>query len=265
MTTGSGLDEKVDPPMRYSLVAAALLAVVGCKKEENAAATRPADAGAAVTKKPADAAPADAAPAAVDEVEPDEDELRDGKKTGLGAAGDKPEVLVEALVIAIAEGKVAADRFVDPARGFIEHVILPGAAEVSDPDVKVRHCGKKAAAALKEYATTMVAKQKEGAKYGPDEADHVLLCDNTYLAEDDPEFGGTYDPDTDKTTGGHKLRYAVCGSSGAVEWDANYELVFVPDDARGLRVVGMLVWESGVNQVPWSGFANEAVKPGGCK
>lgn len=242
------------------IVAAALAALGGCKKKDEAAAPPP-------PPPPLDAAPLaiDAAPVVIDAGDP-EAALRQGKRTGLGGPDELPEVVVEALIAAIAEGKVPAARFIDPAEGYLEHVIMPGAMEKSDPDIIKRHCGAKAAARFTDDARTLIREAAEGRK-DPAYVDHELICGNEFLAAPDPEFGGRPDPaGGDALVGATPWRYALCRSGGAAEYDANYELLFAPDATRGVRVVGMLTWEGGMNpDAVWPDFAKDALKVGACK
>ncbi|MBP6845991.1 MAG: hypothetical protein KA201_19690 [Kofleriaceae bacterium] len=239
-------------------VAATVAALGGCKKKDEAPPPPP---------PPADAAPiaVDAPPIAVDAGDP-EAAARQGKRTGLGTPDEVPEVVVEALVAAIAEGKLPAARFVDPAEGYLEHIIMPGAMEKPDPDVIKRHCGAKAAARFADDARTLLREQAEGTK-DPAYVDHELICSNEFLAAADPTFGARPDPaGGDTPVGGTPWRYALCRSGGAGEYDANYELLFAPDATRGVRVVGMLTWEGGMNPAAvWPDFARDALKVGACK
>ena len=238
-------------------VAAALAALGGCKKKDDAATPPP----------PRDAAliALDAAPVVVDAGDP-EAARRQGKRTGLGSPGEVPEVVVEALIAAIAEGEVPATRFVDPAEGYLEHTIMPGAMDEADPDVIKRHCGARAAARFTDDAKTLLREAAEGRK-DPAYLDHELICSNEFLATPDPAFGGRPDPaDGDATIGGTPWRYARCRSGGAAEYDANYDLLFAPDATRGVRVVGKLTWEGGMNPAAlWPGFAKDALEVGACK
>ena len=96
--------------------------------------------------------------------------------------------------------------------------------------------------------------------------DHALGCDNEFIAVADPAFGARPAPDGDAMIGGTPWKYALCRSGGAAEYDANYELLFAPDATRGVRVVGMLTWEGGMNPAAvWPGFAKDALKVGACK
>lgn len=240
--------------MRQSwIVSVAVVALGGCKKEAPAPKASP--------PPPA----VDAAPPAVDAGDP-EAAARQGKRTGLGAADEVPEVVVEALIAAIAEGKVPAARFVDPAEGYLEHIIMPGAMEKADPDVIKRHCGAKAATRFTDDAKTLMREQAEGKK-DPAYVDHELICSNEFLATADPTFGARPDPaGGDAPVGGTPWKYALCRSGGAGEYDANYELLFAPDATRGVRVVGMLTWEGGMNpDAVWPDFAKDALKVGACK
>jgi hypothetical protein len=102
--------------MRQQMIVATALAALGACAKKDEAATPPPPPPVAI-----DAALAiDAAPVAIDAGDP-EAARRQGKRTGLGAPDELPEVVVEALIAAIAEGKVPATRFIDPAEGYLEH------------------------------------------------------------------------------------------------------------------------------------------------
>lgn len=242
------------------IVVAALAALGGCKKADEAAAPPPPPPVAI----DAAAVAIDATPVALDAGDP-EAARRQGKRSGLGAPDELPEVVVEALIAAIAEGEVPATRFIDPAEGYLEHTIMPGAMDEAEPDVIKRHCGAPAAARLRDDAKTLMREQAEGAK-DPAYVDHALGCDNEFIAVADPEFGARPAPDGGAMIGGTPWKYALCRSGGAAEYDANYELLFAPDATRGVRVVGMLTWEGGMNPAAvWPAFAKDALKVGACK
>jgi hypothetical protein len=253
--------------MRNAIVIIVALggSLAGCKKDEKGA---PAPgAGTAVPAPPKVAPDAAAAPAPPpDAAAFDEMAFRKGKKTGLGAADEKPEVATEELIVAIAEGKVDPAQFLDPALGFLESKSLPGGGEKAVPDVDKRHCGANAAKQATSYAKTYVAERDRWQKLDPatppEDAAHAIDCSNGFLAAPDPTFGAKLD-DQGNPQGGTSLAYALCSSAGAGEYDAAYDLVFVPDAERGLRLVGVMVWEVGVAEVPWARFfAPEALKTG---
>ncbi len=246
-----------------------VLTLVGCKSERSGTpavttgTSTPSTGGPVIDA----AAPSIDAAAPVDAVAADpEAALRAGRKTGLGAPGEPPEVATEALIVAIADGTVPAAQLIDPARGFVEHRILPGAGEGPGVEVKKQHCGKPAAAALLRYAKELVMEQTRSsereAETPPGERSHVIRCANQFVATPDPHFGGSGgDEGGGARTGGQAFAYALCQSPGAGEYDAAFELVFTPDAGRGLRAVGMLVWELGA--IPdWAAFATDALKAG---
>ncbi len=245
-------------------VVVVVLLLVGCKKEKkhtpNESPT-PTASGAPVDAAAAQPSPTTAA--TVDAGEPDpEVGLRAGKRTGLGAPDEKPEVAVEALIKGIAEGTVAPARLIDPAAGFVKTIIMPGAEEKEVPEVHKRLCGKAAENELVALAKNLVAQEAED----PSHMDHVIACSNNFLASPDPEFGlleDSGDPKTDRPA--RPLAYALCRSDAAGEYDANIELFLLPDPERGLHVAGALTWESGMNpEGPWASFADDLFK-GKCK
>ncbi len=243
---------------QVEFVVVAMSVLAGCKK--------PADATPPPPSVALDAAPilVDAAPP-IDAGDP-EAARRQGKPTGLGAPDEVPAVVVEALIAAIAEGTVPAARFVDPAEGYLEHTIMPGAMDKADPDVIERHCGARAAARFTADAKALLREQAEG-KRDPAYVDHALICSNEFLAAADPAFAASVDPaGSGAMLGGTPWRYARCRSGGAGEYDANYELLFAPDATRGVRVVGMLTWEGGMNpDAVFPAFARDALAVGACK
>ena len=209
------------------------------------------DAAVPVPSAPIDATrPADSA----------EDVFRKGKKTGLVAADEKPEVVTEALVLAIAAGSFEPSRIIDPAFGVFQLVSLPGARERPDPDEHERNCGKRADKIVVDYAKQMKKHQEQGKEY----EDYVIYCRNEWLAEEDPEFGGVAEGEPVRAP--HPLRYAQCSSGSAGEWASEYMLLFVPDETRGVRIAGIFVSESGANsEQPFADFADEIAKPKPCK
>lgn len=241
------------------IIPVAVVALAGCKKQDPTPKASPPPTATVDAAAP----PIDAAPPPIDAGDP-EAALRQGKRTGLGSPAEMPEVVVEALIAGIAEGKIPAARFVDPNEGYLEHTIMPGAMDKAVPDVIKRHCGAKAATQFQADATLLLREQAAGKK-DPAYVDHELICSNEFMAVADPMFGAAGDA-TGPQVAGTPWKYALCRSDGAAEYDANYELLFAPDPVRGVRVVGMLTWEGGMNpDMVWPAFAKDALKVGACK
>lgn len=198
-------------------VAGAVAPLGGCKgkKADEGGASRSvvrADAAG-----PADAEERGGGVAAGDPGEPgdgpDEATLRAGKRTGLGAGDEPAEVATEALVEAMLAGKVPWTRWIDATRGVVELRLPVG----DGGDAVVRRCGAALTSALATLTTAMTTARASGAGY-------ELACDNLGLVEADPDGA---------------LSAAVCSLESAQPGTIIVDVVFVPDAARGLRLVGM--------------------------
>lgn len=143
---------------------------------------------------------------------PDEATLRAGKRTGLGGPDEHPEVASEELIEAMVAGTVPWARVIDPARGVVE-LKLP--ADVSG--AVGRRCGAGLTAAL----DTLTASLKGAAASG---LGYALDCDNLGLFTVDPSGAD---------------RAATCSLESEAGGTLIVDLVFVPDAALGLRLVGM--------------------------
>jgi hypothetical protein len=232
--------------MRSSPWVLALL-LAGCHKDAPSAppsSPPPAPVPApAPVKPPLDAAaPVDAAvaPTPAPRDAPDEASLRKGKRTGLGAADEKPEVLTEDLIRALASGKVDLARFIDPKRPPVE------ASSVSTPcdDPKDKDCGYKPHGLGKGYLAAMV-------KAGSAEDERKLTCDNRFAATPDPAWGardrfGELEDGAKATP----ARYLTCSVFGGGEWAESFHVLFVPDEARGLRMVAQVSQDVG-GRIDW--------------
>lgn len=203
------------------LAGAALVAAAGgCgrKKAGGGAAARDAAVGRADG--------ADAAVTVVDWTDaPDEATLRQGKRTGLGAPDERAEVATEPLVEALVAGTVPWTRWIDPARGVVE-LRLPADAG----GAVARRCGAGLSAALDALVASMRAATAGALGY-------TLECDNLGLFAADPDGA---------------LAAAVCSLESPAAGTVIIDLVFVPDDARGLRLVG-------ISTVPADADATEAL------
>jgi hypothetical protein len=143
---------------------------------------------------------------------PDEDTLRRGKRTGLGAPDEQAEVATEALIEAMVAGTVPWTRWIDPTRGVVE-LRLP--ADAAGP--VVRRCGAGLTAALDALSAAMKAAATSGLGY-------TLDCDNLGLVVADPSGAAPA---------------ATCSLESEAGGTVIVDLVFVPDAARGLILVGM--------------------------
>jgi hypothetical protein len=171
---------------------------------------------------------------------PSEAELRKGKRTGLSAADEKPEVLTEELVRAMASGKVDVARFIDPKRPPVD------ASSVSTPcdDPKDEGCAYKPHGLGKGYLAAMV-------KVGSNEDERRLTCDNRFAATPDPAWGardrfGEIEDGAKATP----ARYLTCSVFGGGEWAESFHVLFVPDEKRGLRMVAQVSQDVG-GRIDW--------------
>ena len=189
-------------------------AAVGCKgKAQPAGGPTPVtvrDAGAVVAVGDAAAGDVDDLGAGTD---PDEATLRAGKRTGLGGPDEPPEVATEALIEAIVGGTVPWSRFVDPSRGVVE-LRLPADRGAASP--VARRCGAGLTTSLDALTAAMKAAATGGLGY-------ALDCDNLGLVVPDP---------------GGAPAAATCSLESPAAGTIIVDLVFVPDAARGLRLVG---------------------------
>jgi hypothetical protein len=163
-------------------------------------------AGCKKSKGPADAPP----PAIALDGEPgevDETAIRAGKRTGLEGPDSKPEVATEPLLRALLAGEVPWTRFVDPTAGVVE---LRG-TEVQ------RRCGADLEQAFATFSAAVTAALADpGLVFD-------ILCDNAGLT----------------VTIAGVTSHAVCTASSPTEDGVEYDVVFVPDAARGLELIGL--------------------------
>jgi hypothetical protein len=143
---------------------------------------------------------------------PAEATLRQGKRTGLGGPDEPAEVATEPLIEALVAGRVPWTRWIDPARGVVE-LRLPADAS----GAVARRCGAGLTAALDALVASMRAATAGALGY-------TLECDNLGLFAADPDGA---------------LAAAVCSLESTQPGTLIIDLVFVPDDARGLRLVGL--------------------------
>lgn len=203
----------VSAPLAAALAAVAVtaLAGVGCKgKKVGGGPTAPAaqDAGAVVVASDAGAPGGDP-----NGDGPDEATLRAGKRTGLGGPDQKPEVATEELIEAMVAGTVPWTRWIDPVQGVVA-LKVPADA---DDEVVVRRCGAELTAALD--ALTAAMKTAAASSLG-----YALDCDNVGLFTVDPSGASPA---------------ATCSLESPAGGTIIVDLVFVPDAARGLRLVGI--------------------------
>ncbi len=183
---------------------------------------------------------------------------RKDKKTGLGAPDEKPEVIVEDLLREIASGKVSAKRFVDPKRGVVERISMPGGSDKPSPEIKKRSCNDARATA---YIKSMVAAETKGKA---DEL-HQISCLNEFAAKDDPDFGS--DEMGETPAGAVPMKQVTCvAGPGGGEYDEIFHVVFVPDAERGFRIAAVVSTEQGANTGKlWFEVATEIASPKPCK
>jgi hypothetical protein len=162
----------------------------------------------------------DAGPVAADAGDPDfvdENELRAGKRTGLESPDATPEVATEALVRALIRSHAPWTKIVDAGVGLVELTSIP--AEDDRPAVAhVEHrCGAQLEQTLLAFAMGATASlDAPGLVYD-------IVCDNIGLAVTVPGV----------------TSHAVCSISSPSGDGLEYDLVFVPDPARGLRLIGV--------------------------
>lgn len=196
------------------------LAALACKSSKPAAPPPPlvlADAAVAVGADAAiagDPGPDDPAP--IDAV--DEATVRAGKRTGLGAADERPEVAVEEFAQALLTGAQPWARVVDPAVGVVELRTLDGDGQVVTATMG-RRCGAEADAALArlaKVASAALARTAQG---------YRLTCDNSGLVDAAPVALCSIDADDEQNGQG-------------------FDLVLVPDAVRGLRLAGITLLDA---------------------
>jgi len=255
------------PGMRHLWMVAALAALAGCKKSKKGGKPEPTtvmvtvDAAPVQTPAPTPSVDAGDGDAADDDADDDEAALRKGKPTGLGAPDELPEVATEDLIRALAAGKIAPARLIDPAAGIAETIIMPGGGDKPEPEIHRRRCGKQADKLLLQVAKAMARREADGKADG----DHAIECSNSFLAAPDPDFGKWEIDDAKRARPARPLRHASCGASAAVEYDSIFDLILVPDGQGKLHVAAILEWESGMNpEGPYASLADDLAKPG-CK
>jgi len=147
---------------------------------------------------------------------PDEETIRAGKATGLGGAGERPEVATEALVDAVGRGDVTLAALVDPAFGLYEARAIRIPPDTREYSSRLR-CGAALDASLTRLAGELAAARDPGLPY-------ELACDNAALV----------------APGSGVSPHALC----TLETPAllpDYDLVFVPRAGGGLRLAGVRV------------------------
>lgn len=202
---------------RAALVALALVAA--CNSKPKAAPPPTATADAAVT------APVDAGTATVDADDPteatgtDEAALRAGKRTGLGAPDERPEVATEEFVGALLAGAQPWSRVVDPRFGVVELRTLDGDSKIVAATMG-RQCGaalEPALARLGQAASAALASTSLG---------YQLTCDNSGLT----------------TPGG--IAVATCSIDADADGGNGFDLLLVPDATLGLRLIGITLLDA---------------------
>jgi hypothetical protein len=179
---------------------ALVVVLVGCKKP-SPAHDKPSPAP--------DAKPADG--------DPDENDVRAGKRTGLATPDEKPEVATEALARALVRGKVPWSKVVDSSVGLVEMRSLP-ASDTAAAETTVEHrCGAALDTALANFnASAVSVLDAPGLIYD-------VQCDNVGLA----------------VTIAGVTSHAVCSIASPSEEGTELDMVFVPDPNLGLRLIGI--------------------------
>lgn len=200
------------------------------------------------------------ASADVDPAIAEEAARRKGKKTGLGAPGEKPEVVVEDLLRAIATGKLASKQFIDPKYGVIERISMPGGSDKPVPPVKRTLCRAAAETRTTEYVKAMV---DADAKNKADDVSQIT-CRNEFADKDDHEFGAN--EMGDKPSGAVPMKQVTCGTSSAGEWSEIAHVVWLPDADRGFRIAAIVSTEGGaITGSLWHDVADELKHAKPCK
>ncbi len=149
--------------------------------------------------------------------EPEEADVRFGKRTGLGAADEKPEVATEPLVRALVRAEVPWSRVVDAAGGVVELRAIPATDTATADEQVVRRCGPLLEQTVTGFAAAVnAALAATGLIYD-------VVCDNVGLAVSVPGVAS----------------HAVCSVSSPSGDGLEYDLVFIPDPTLGLRLIGL--------------------------
>ena len=182
---------------------------------------------------------------------------RRGKKTGLGAPDEKPEVVVEELLRAIAAGKVDVRRFLDPDRVVLDMTSMPGASEDGGTEEKHLLCDGARRMVL-EQIKHMVKKEKEISKWEPT---GKITCGHEFAHHPDPSFTavrgwrarspwhGTNHSDEElqnlKARDLTPLIHVRCSLKTGGEWAEDLHLDWVPDPRLGWRIAALITNEVG--------------------
>ncbi|HVV86358.1 MAG TPA: hypothetical protein VHE35_25050 [Kofleriaceae bacterium] len=218
MTTGRSLVMVCGAIALAGLAGVGLCACKGKAQRAGGGQAGPRDGGAAARVDAGGAAAAADAGLADPDDAPDEMTLRQGKRTGLGAPAELPEVATEDLIEALVKGTVPWSRFVDPARGVVELKLPgPGGAGTGPAGAVTRRCGTALAASFDALTRAMTEAGTSGLGY-------ALDCDNAGLFVPDPDGAAPS---------------ATCSMESEAAGTIIVDLVFVPDPALGLRLTGV--------------------------
>lgn len=149
--------------------------------------------------------------------EPDEADVRAGKRTGLGTPDEKPEVATEALARAMVRGDVVWWKVVDRSVGLVEMRSIPG-SDTGPGEAMVEHrCGAALELAIADFRTSATSVlDAPGLVYD-------IACDNVGLA----------------VTIAGVTSHAVCSIASPSDEGLELDMVFVPDAKLGLRLIGL--------------------------
>lgn len=201
--------------MSRAALCAACLALAACKSKPSPPPSSPPPPPAA----PDAAVAAGPDAAAVDPTALDEDTLRAGKRTGLGAPDERPEVATEDFVAALLGGTQPWPRVVDRKFGVVELRALDADRKPITPTM-ARLCGADLDAGLARLAKAAAATLADtGLGYR-------LTCDNSGL------------------TPGDGIPAATCSIEADGDGGQAFDLVFVPDATLGLRLVGVTLLDA---------------------
>ncbi|RYE87481.1 MAG: hypothetical protein EOO75_14420 [Myxococcales bacterium] len=186
-------------------------------------------------------------------IAPAEAARRRGKKTGLGAPGEKPQVIVEKLLRAMARGQVDARRFLDPERAVLD--VLTAIGDADDPPSHHTHRCADARTRLVTFLRDMV----EHEIWSPE--DSAITCSSEFA-----ERPGPFRPGTEESPGPTvRIKHIRCRQ--LTQWHVSshlYQLEWVPDAKRGWRVAAFTESESREEEDMQHAMLADLAKPARC-
>lgn len=172
------------------------------------------------------------------------------KPENTARAPDKIDVISEALVYQIADGKLLAERFIDPRKHVVHYINVPGAAADFGPQpghvpfTNDKLCGAAAATTATAYIKQMVAHEKQLLESANDLPDYKLTCHGV----DSPKGS------------------VECRVRNGGEYDQDFAVYFVPDPDRGFRLAALFSFEGGAQpQHDYDALEVALAAPSPCK